>query len=231
MKKHILITGASGLIGRELCQIFLEEGHYVYGFDLKDSNLKHPEYTHLKGDVSKEADVKKAFGKIKVLDVLINNAAMAKPTNKSFEKLTLKEWNHTLSIDLTSVFLFSKYAIPKLKKSKGSIINTSSTRHKMSEKDTEIYSTAKGGIDALTRAMSISLGPDVRVNSISPGWIASSEEKLKKSDHHQHPVGRVGRPSDIAHFAVYLASDKADFITGQDFVIDGGMTAKMIYKD
>jgi NAD(P)-dependent dehydrogenase (short-subunit alcohol dehydrogenase family) len=231
MKKHILITGASGLIGLELCHAFLDEGFHVYGFDLKPSSLNHPEYTYLKGDISKEADVKRAFGKIKSLDALINNAAKASPTNKKLEKLQLKEWNNLLAVDLTSVFLFSKYAIPLLRKSEGVILNTSSSRHKMSEPDTEIYSTAKGGIDALTRAMAISLGPEIRVNSISPGWIADPSKKLKKSDHDQHPVGRVGTPADIAGCAVYLVSEKAGFITGQDFVIDGGMTVKMIYKD
>jgi NAD(P)-dependent dehydrogenase (short-subunit alcohol dehydrogenase family) len=124
----------------------------------------------------------------------------------------------------------SKFAIPLLKKSKGTIINISSTRHLQSEADTEPYSASKGAIDALTRAMSISYGPLIRVNSISPGWIHDPKEKLSKKDHDQHPAGRVGIPSDVAKLAAYLASDEAGFITGSDFVIDGGMTAKMIYK-
>lgn len=226
-----MITGASGLIGQELCREFLNDGYHVYGFDLRPSELKHSEYTHFKGNVSKEADVKRAFKGIKQLDVLINNAAKASPHQKPLEKLTLKEWNDLLSVDLTSVFLFSRSAIPLLKKAHGKIINMSSTRHKMSQSDTEVYSTAKGGIDALSRAMSVSLGPEILVNTISPGWIADPAKDQSLEDHAQHPAGRVGRPSDIATMALYLASDKADFITGQDFVIDGGMTAKMIYVE
>ena len=99
----------------------------------------------------------------------------------------------------------------------------------MSEAHTELYTVSKGGVDALTRALAISLSGEVRVNSISPGWIANPKEKRKPSDHKQHPAGRVGIPSDIAGMAKFLASDAAGFITGQDFVVDGGMTAKMIY--
>lgn len=231
MKKSALITGASGLIGRELSIEFLNDGYHVYGFDLRPTDLKHPDYTHFRGNVSKEADVKKAFKGIKQLDVLINNAAKANPHQKPLEKLSLKEWNDLLAVDLTSVFLFSKSAIPLLRKAHGKIINMSSTRHKMSQSDTEVYSTAKGGIDALTRAMSVSLGPEILVNSISPGWIDNPAKEFSAEDHAQHPAGRVGRPSDIASMALYLASDKADFITGQDFVVDGGMTVKMIYDE
>ncbi len=230
MKKRILITGASGLIGTELCRNFLEQGFEVFGFDLKTSSLKHPSFTSIKGDVTSEDDVKSALKTAKTLDALINNAAKAKPDEGPLEKLTLAKWNDLLSVDLTSVFLFSKHAIPLLRKSNGSIVNISSTRHKMSEANTEIYSAAKGGIDALTRAMAISLGPDVRVNSVSPGWISDPETKLKPADHEQHPAGRVGIPSDIAGIVSYLVSEQASFVTGQDFVIDGGMTAKMIYK-
>ena len=230
--KHCLITGASGLIGSELVREFLSQGYRVYGMDLvPNKDLSHPDYIYLKADISKETQIRKKFTGIDRLDVLINNGAKASPENTPLEKMSLEEWNKFLSIDLTSVFLLSKHAIPHLRKTNGTIINISSTRHLMSEPNTEIYSTAKGGIDSLTRAMAISLAGKIRVNTISPGWISDPKKKLRKADHEQHPVKRVGWPSDIAKMASYLASDAAGFITGQDFVIDGGMTAKMIYAD
>jgi NAD(P)-dependent dehydrogenase (short-subunit alcohol dehydrogenase family) len=134
--------------------------------------------------------------------------------------------------------LCSKYAYPYLKKEKGVIINIASTRAFMSEPNTEAYSASKGGIYALTHALAISLGPDIRVNCISPGWIEVSEWKKKslrkpaeltELDHKQHPAGRVGRPEDIASLVLYLISDEAGFITGANFIVDGGMTRKMIY--
>lgn len=229
--KTALITGSSGLIGLELCREFLESGFKVIGLDLKASKLKHPDFTFIKTNLTQETEIKKAFLKIKSLDVLVNNGAKADPKNKKLHLLPLKTWNDVLASNLTSYFLMSKYAIPLLKKSKGAIIHISSTRHLMSEPDTEIYSASKGAIDALTRSMAISLGPEIRVNSISPGWISDPSEKLKASDHAQHPAGRVGRPSDVARMVMFLASDEAGFITGSDFVVDGGMTSKMIYKD
>lgn len=230
MKKKVLITGASGLIGSELVREFLDRGYEVYGFDLREKkDFKHPDYTFFKCDLSKEAQVKAAFKKIKSLDVLINNAAKANPENGEFQSLSLKDWEENIGINLTSFFLMIRASIPLLKKSHGSIINMSSTRHKMSEPHTELYTVSKGGVDALTRGLAISLSGQVRVNSISPGWIADPKEKRKPNDHKQHPAGRVGRPADIASMALYLASEEAGFITGQDFVVDGGMTAKMIY--
>jgi NAD(P)-dependent dehydrogenase (short-subunit alcohol dehydrogenase family) len=230
MKKKVLITGASGLIGSELVREFIERGYEIYGFDLKPNpDLKHPDYTFFKCDLSKEAQVKAAFKKIKALDVLINNAAKSNPTSGDFQNLSLKQWEDSTAINLTSFFLMIRASLPLLKKSQGSIINMSSTRHMMSEAHTELYTLAKGGVDALTRALAISLAHQVRVNSISPGWIADPKEKRKPQDHKQHPAGRVGRPADIASMALYLASAEAGFITGQDFVVDGGMTAKMIY--
>jgi NAD(P)-dependent dehydrogenase (short-subunit alcohol dehydrogenase family) len=230
--KSCLVTGSSGLIGQEICRTFLAQGYKVYGLDLKPAaDLDSDDFTFIKCDVSSEAMVKKAFSKIKSLDVLVNNAAISNPKNKRFQTLSLKTWNSNLAVNLTSVFLLSRSSIPLLKKSHGTIINISSTRHKMSEADTEIYSASKGAMDALNRSMAVSLSHEVRVNSISPGWIGNPTKKLKKSDGDQHPAGRVGKPSDIAQMALYLASDKAGFITGQDFVVDGGMTVKMIYKD
>lgn len=230
--KVCLITGASGLIGSETVREYLSQGYKVFGIDIRpNEDLKHPDYTYIRTDISDEAQIKNAFRKIKGLDVLINNGAKASPVNTPIEKMTLKEWDQFLAVDLTSVFLLSKYAIPLLRKTSGSIINISSTRHLMSEPNTEIYSAAKGGINALTRAMAVSLSGDVRVNSISPGWISDPKKKLRKKDHDQHLVKRVGRPADIARMCLYLSSEAAGFVTGQDFVVDGGMSVKMIYAE
>lgn len=230
MKKIALITGSSGLIGSELVRDFLLHEYEVYGVDKKPNpNLKHESYTFLKCDLAKEADIKKVVSKIKRLDVLINNAARTDLTFKKFESMSLKDWNDGLSVNLTSYFLLSKNLMPLLRESRGSIINISSIRHLMSEENTEIYSASKGAIVSLTHAMAVTQSHFVRVNSISPGWIADPDEKLKLKDHKQHLSGRVGKPSDISKLALYLSSEDAAFITGQDFIIDGGMTKKMIY--
>jgi len=181
--KACLITGSSGLIGEEICREFLVQGFHVYGLDLRTSKtLDHKKFSFIKCDVSKEVAVKAAFKKIKTLDVLINNAALSNPKNKKFELLDLKTWEDHMGINLTSVFLLSRSAVPLLKKSQGSIINISSTRHKMSEPDTEIYSASKGAMDSLTKAMAVSLSGKVRVNTISPGWINNPAEKLSQAD-------------------------------------------------
>lgn len=191
-------------------------------------------------NVAEEEEVKKSIEqtikKYNRLDALVNNAGFSR--NKPIEELSLAEWNLVLSTNLTGAFLMAKYGAPHLRKAQGSIINIASTRAYMSEPNTEAYAASKGGILALTHALAISLGPEVRVNSISPGWIDVSDikkasqrnpEHLSEADHRQHPAGRVGKPEDIAEMVQFLLSDKASFITGQDFIVDGGMTRKMIY--
>jgi NAD(P)-dependent dehydrogenase (short-subunit alcohol dehydrogenase family) len=229
-KKHILITGASGLIGTELCSHYLAHGFQVYGLDKKPNpKLKDPNYQFIKCDLAKDASIRKAIAPIKRLDVVINNAAATNLVFKEFAKVTLKDWEQGIAVNLTSVFLIAKYTYPLLKKQQGAMINISSTRHQMSEPNTIIYSASKGGVTSLTHSLAITWGKNVRVNSISPGWIHDPEEKLKDEDHAQHPVGRVGIPSDIAEMAYFLSSEASTFITGQDFIVDGGMTKKMIY--
>ncbi len=231
-KKAVLITGSSGLIGEALCEKFLAEDFIVYGLENKAKNkISHPRLHALKCDLSKEQDIKRSVAKIARLDVVINNAARTDLTFIDFDEVTLKQWNDGLAVNLTSFFLLAKFTSPLLKKTRGSLINISSTRHLMSEPNTVIYSASKGGILSLTHSLAITLGPEVRVNCISPGWIADYEkEKLKKKDHDQHPAGRVGKPEDIAALAYFLSSDEATFITGSDFIVDGGMTRKMIYS-
>jgi NAD(P)-dependent dehydrogenase (short-subunit alcohol dehydrogenase family) len=172
------------------------------------------------------------------LDALVNNAGIASPETGPVEKLALREWNRRLAVNLTGMFLMAKHAAMALRRTRGAIVNIASTRALQSEPDTEAYAASKGGVLALTHALAISLGPQVRVNCVSPGWIDVSALKkrrtrkparLTRADHAQHPVGRVGRPEDVAALVAFLLSDAAGFITGQNYVLDGGMTKKMIY--
>jgi NAD(P)-dependent dehydrogenase (short-subunit alcohol dehydrogenase family) len=207
MKKSVLITGSSGLIGSEMVREFLAQGYVVYGVDKKPNGLlQHPDYKFIACDLAQENQIKKIFRKIKSLDVLINNAALADPTAPPLEELSMKQWHDTMAVDLTSHVIMTKLSIPLLRKT-------------------------KGGLDAFTRALAISYSHEIRVNSISPCWIADPKDRRKSRDHLQHPVGRVGLPADVAKLALFLASEESGFIMGQDFVIDGGMSVKMIYEE
>lgn len=193
-------------------------------------------------DVSEEgavreavACVRRAFGRI---DGLVNNAGLAGAHGARLEDLSLDAWNRVLAVNLTGVFLCSKYCATHLRAARGAIVNIASTRALMSEAHTEAYSASKGGVLALTHALAASLAPDVRVNAVSPGWIDVGEWKKSSSrrntpltaeDHGQHLAGRVGRPEDVGALVAFLLSEHAGFITGANHVCDGGMTRKMIY--
>jgi len=168
--------------------------------------------------------VVKRFGR---LDALVNNAGLTGPDDGPLEKLALRDWNRRIGTNLTGAFLMAKHAIPHLRRTRGAIVNIASTRALQSEPDTEAYSASKGGLVALTHALANSLGPEIRANCVSPGWIA--HQPVRRKDHDQHPVGRVGRDQDVAELVAYLLSDAAGFVTGQNLVVDGGMTRKMIY--
>lgn len=245
-----IVTGAGAGIGRAMAARFIDEGARVVGFDvdkaaIDDAAAEYGEaFRPFAGSVATERDIERAVAAaIEAggrLDVLVNNAAIADPKNEPVEKLSLADWQKTIDTNLTGPLLCAKHAIPHLRKTRGTIINITSTRALMSEPNTEAYSTAKGGLVAMTHALANSLGPDIRVNAIAPGWIATDpwkprnkrgQPELRDVDHSQHPAGRVGRPEDIAGLAAYLASSEAGFITGAVFTVDGGMTRKMIYAE
>ncbi len=247
-KRHVLITGGAQGIGKQSALTFLENDFKVtiVDNDAEAGKETQAEYTpfgeiqFVHADVSVEEDVRgslnKAISFAGRLDILVNNAAIAE--NKPVTELTIEEWNKVMGVNITSVFLFSKHAAPYLKSAKGSIINLCSTRAFMSEADTEAYSASKGAVYSITHALAVSLGPEIKVNCISPGWIEVSDLKksairhkpeLTEADHMQHPAGRVGNAKDIARLLLFLSNEENNFITGQNFIVDGGMTRKMIY--
>jgi len=231
--KTILITGGAQGIGRGCVEHFLKSGWNVTAVDIQEIQSGE-RLESVPGDTSLESTAKQAMEKIierfGQLDALINNAGVGTHGKFNVETLPLEEWNRVLGINLTGYFLMAKHAAPFLRKAKGVIVNVASTRALMSERDTEAYAASKGGVVALTHALAVSLGPDVRVNCISPGWIETrNDAKHSEADRLQHPAGRVGVPQDIAELADYLIS--AGFVTGQNFVVDGGMTKKMIYEE
>ncbi|WP_158774456.1 SDR family oxidoreductase [Cobetia sp. L2A1] len=255
-EKVAYITGGAQGIGRGISDHLLANGWRVMVVDIDreagEQYLAEQRKREEEGsstrlcfqaiDVCDEATVAasiaqtvEVFGR---LDAVINNAAIANPFQGKLEELTLERWHQVLNTSLTSSFLTAKHAARHLREHGGCIINMASSRAIQSEPDTEAYAASKGGIVALTHAMAMSLGPEIRVNAVSPGWIDVSgrqktapSETLSTQDHAQHPVGRVGHVEDIAALVAFLISDKAGFITGQNHIVDGGMTRKMIYAE
>jgi NAD(P)-dependent dehydrogenase (short-subunit alcohol dehydrogenase family) len=236
-KSVALVTGGANGIGRATTRHLLDSGWCVAVIDLPDSGLRRaypPRNRNLlaiDGDVRDEKSVAGAldavvhrFGR---LDAVVSNAGIM--IRKPIRLLTLAEWHRVIDTNLTAAFLLARAAEKPLRTAHGAIVTVASTRALMSETNTESYSASKGGLLALTHALAISLGPDVRVNCVSPGWI---ETKNYGKDHSQHPAGRVGKPEDIAEIVAWLLDGKrSGFVTGANFVVDGGMTRKMIYEE
>lgn len=220
---HVLIVDSDARAGREALQALGERAHFIHG-DVTDAAL-----------IARAAKAASRLGR--GLHSVVSNAGVM--IRKPVAKLTLAEWNRVLATNLTPAFLLAKYASPLIK-APGAMVLIGSSRALQSEPDTESYSATKGGLVALTHALSVSLGPKLRVNCVSPGWIETGAWqrrdnrrplRLSKADHAQHPAGRVGRPEDVAALVRFLLSAEAGFITGGHYLVDGGMTRKMIYAD
>ena len=220
--KVAVITGGAHGIGKAIAEAFRDEGAAVEIIDIAPGE-------HYVGDISKketlEAFAQSVLDKHGHIDFLINNAL---PLMKGLDACTYEEFQYALSVGVTAPFYLSKLLAPLFAPG-GVIINISSSRDRMSQPQTESYTAAKGGIAALTHALAVSLAGRVRVNSISPGWIDTAYRVYEGPDAMQQPAGRVGNPMDIAHMVLFLCSDKAGFITGENICIDGGMTRQMIY--
>jgi NAD(P)-dependent dehydrogenase (short-subunit alcohol dehydrogenase family) len=238
--KVALITGAAHGIGRATARQLLDDGWNIGAVDMSAADLARVYGKQLRrvlpiaGDIGDETTAKRAvtvtierFGQ---LDGVVSNAGIM--IRKPIRQLTIVEWRRVLDVNLTAAFLLAKAAERPLTQTKGAFVSIASTRAKMSEPDTEAYSASKGGLVALTHALAMSLAP-VRVNCVSPGWIATRDyDKLRRKDHAQHPVGRVGRPEDIAEIVAWLLDgERSGFVTGANFTVDGGMTKKMMYVE
>ncbi len=245
MSESCLITGGAQGIGLCIARELIQRRYHVVIADRDAEALEELKDEFggsallVEADVSRESQMRTLAARLRKAELtmsgLVNNAGIG--CTKPVTELSLGEWNRVLAVNLTSVFLTAKHITPLMGRG-GAVVSIASTRAVMSEADTEAYSASKGAVAALTHSLAVSLGPRIRVNAVSPGWIDVSNikkasdrrpEKITREDHAQHPSGRVGRGSDVACLTAFLLSPEAEFITGQNYVIDGGMTRKMIY--
>jgi NAD(P)-dependent dehydrogenase (short-subunit alcohol dehydrogenase family) len=248
----VVVTGGAQGIGRGIVETLLVAGASVViadhdqeaGEELLELLALPERLLLVPTDVRLEPQVERCLAatldRFGAIDGLVNNAGIASPGSTPVTELPLAQWELMISTNLTSSFLTTKHAVPHLRRRQGAIVNISSTRALQSEADTEAYSAAKGGLVSLTHALAISLGSRIRVNAILPGWIDVGPYRKKAvrrepvtapEEHRQHPAGRIGTPRDIGSLTAFLLSAESGFITGQSFVVDGGMTRKMIYRD
>jgi NAD(P)-dependent dehydrogenase (short-subunit alcohol dehydrogenase family) len=229
--KLALVTGAARGIGAAVAARLAAGGWGVIAADRDPLPEPAARIRAVRCDIADEeavvsmiADIRAEVGK---LDALVCNAGIM--VKKPLAALSLAEWSSVLATNLTSTFLLVRAAEDLLRAAHGSVVTIASTRAHMSEPDTESYAASKGGLVALTHALAVSFGPAVRVNCVSPGWIDTKGEALSEADHARHPAGRVGMPEDVASLVAWLVGPESGFVTGSEFVIDGGMTRKMIY--
>lgn len=222
--KVIVITGCAHGIGKRIREDFEKEGARVFGIDVAPGDW-------FAGDIA-DKETLEAFADYVIrnagrVDVLINNAP---PIMRGIDTCTYEEFSKALAVGVTAPFYLTKLFSPHFAPG-ASVINISSSRDRMSQKQTESYTAAKGGIAALTHALAVSLAGRVRVNSVSPGWIDTEYTQYLGADAIQQPAGRVGNPKDISDIVLFLASEKASFIDGENIAVDGGMTKLMIYHN
>lgn len=222
--KVAVVTGGAKGIGKAIAREFREAGAEVCVIDLLPND-------YFVGDLADRAVLEEFTRKVIAdhghVDYLINNAL---PLMKGIGECSYEEFNYALRVGVTAPFYLTKLFAPHFAP-EAAVVNISSSRDRMSQPQTESYTAAKGGISALTHALAVSLAGKVRVNSISPGWIETSDTVWTGPDADQQPAGRVGNPLDIANMVLFLCSDKAGFITGENICIDGGMTRQMIYHN
>lgn len=222
--KVVVVTGGAKGIGKCISEMFQKEGAHVCVIDIEEND-------YFQGDIGNKEVLEKFYHKVihdyGHVDYLIHNA---KPLFKGINECTYEEFQYAMSVGVTAPFYLTELFQDDFRKG-GCIINISSSRDGMSQPQSESYSAAKGGIHALTHSLAMSLAGKVRVNSISPGWIQTESDQTvyQRADVLQHPVKRTGKVEDIAHMVLFLCSDKASFITGENICIDGGMTKQMIY--
>jgi len=222
--KIAVVTGGARGIGKAICEAFTAQGTIVCPIDILENDF-------FVGDIAEEetlntfaAKVIQEHGRI---NFLVNNACLSRGGLKTCSG---DDFNYVLRVGVTAPFLLTRLFMGHLNPG-ASIVNISSTRHLMSQADTESYTAAKGGITALTHAMAVTLAGKARVNAISPGWIDTKGHHFSGPDASQHPVGRVGNPADIVNAVMFLCDPGSSFITGQNITVDGGMTRQMIYHD
>lgn len=223
-RKVAVVTGGARGIGKAICDAFAAEGVSVCTIDVLENG-------YFVGDIADERVLRDFAAKViadhGAVDFLINNACLSRGGLRS---CSYDDFNYVLRVGIAAPFLLTQLLMEHFTAA-ASIVNIASTRHLMSQPDTESYTAAKGGIVALTHAMAVSLAGKARVNAISPGWIDTAGSRFDPSDLRQHPVGRVGEPADIVHAVMFLCDQRSSFITGQNVTVDGGMTKLMVYHN